>query len=422
MNDFFEEFLKRITLTPTQKDDAETKYNSVCKTIHKDFYPDREYNGDTKYLFWSYKKQTNIRPMSSDQDVDVLFKMPSDQFEYYDSLASNWQYILLSHVRDILKDTFSTTETIKPWGKVVLVQFSEWTHNVELLPAFEQEDWTFLIPDTSDWGSRKTFDPRKEVKNFKDSNSKTGWLTCNLSKIMKSWKKSDGGMKMKSFKLENFVISFLESYDYNWKTWLLIIEDLFKFLLTQSDILDDDKKVVERSLKRIGNVNEYIASKNIESAIEELGKIFWNQFPRSVDLYYSSKMLAAPGEQYIESRYPVELNPAYYLYLDCRIEQKWWQATFLSKLKCIRNVSSLEFTIVKTNVPHPYSIVWKVRNFGKQAESANDLRWQLYDDLGSGTRKEGSKYDGDHYVECYIIKDWKCVAKAKLVVPIKFIS
>lgn len=58
----------------------------VCKTLHKFYYPDSEYNGSTKFLFGSYKTKTNVHPMITDQDVDVLFKITKDTFDRFDNI------------------------------------------------------------------------------------------------------------------------------------------------------------------------------------------------------------------------------------------------------------------------------------------------------------------------------------------------
>ena len=69
----FKNFNKNIRLTDKQEEDAKTKYDGVCKSLHNYYYPNKKYNGSTKFLFGSYKKRTNIRPITKEQDVDVLF-------------------------------------------------------------------------------------------------------------------------------------------------------------------------------------------------------------------------------------------------------------------------------------------------------------------------------------------------------------
>ena len=94
---------------------------------------------------------------------------------------------MLQEVRGILKEKYTTTDKIKAWGKVVLINFSDGHHNVELLPALELDDKTFKIPNSENGGSWEIFNPREELEKFKISNENTHGLTRNLIKMMKSW-------------------------------------------------------------------------------------------------------------------------------------------------------------------------------------------------------------------------------------------
>lgn len=114
MNDYFQKLLDKLELTPVQKDDAKTKYGGVCKAVHDYFY-DCEYDGSTKFLFGSYRKKTNIRPLVPEQDVDVLVKLPYEVYERYDAHAGNGQSELLRKIRDILSEKYVTTDNIKSW-------------------------------------------------------------------------------------------------------------------------------------------------------------------------------------------------------------------------------------------------------------------------------------------------------------------
>jgi len=78
----------------------------------------------------------------------------------------------------------------------------------------------------------------------------------------------------------------------------------------------------------------------------------------------------------------------------------------------------LKFFVKSIDIPKPYDIYWKVRNFGEEAEKQDSLRGEIYKDDGSHTRTEGTAYTGLHFVECYIIKNNQCIAKGRMPVPI----
>ena len=82
-------------------------------------------------------------------------------------------------------------------------------------------------------------------------------------------------------------------------------------------------------------------------------------------------------------------------------------------------VRHLEFYIEFTNVPKPYEVKWKVLNIGAEAERRNCVRGQIISsNREQEKRVENSDFWGDHYVECYIIKDESVVARNRISVPI----
>ncbi len=46
------------------------------------------------------------------------------------------------------------------------------------------------------------------------------------------------------------------------------------------------------------------------------------------------------------------------------------------------------------------------------------MRGEITLDDGSETKIENTRYKGEHYVECYIIKDKICVARERVDIPI----
>ena len=130
----------------------------------------------------------------------------------------------------------------------------------------------------------------------------------------------------------------------------------------------------------------------------------------------------APNEQFIENycdgvdlQYDVKIKSIVRApgFRDCTIYD------FLSKCNLLPHDKTLIF-VANTNTPWPYKIKWKVRNVGPEAERRQMQRGQIIDcDRGTtNQRTEHSNFYGPHYVECYVIKDGKCVAKARTYVPI----
>jgi Adenylyl/Guanylyl and SMODS C-terminal sensor domain/Second Messenger Oligonucleotide or Dinucleotide Synthetase domain len=77
--------------------------------------------------------------------------------------------------------------------------------------------------------------------------------------------------------------------------------------------------------------------------------------------------------------------------------------------------TSIRFAVTPNILP-PYDVYWQITNSGNEAEIAKCLRGEIKHSktLGSGgtEHNESTLYEGEHFVECYIVKDGKCVARS----------
>lgn len=128
------------------------------------------------------------------------------------------------------------------------------------------------------------------------------------------------------------------------------------------------------------------------------------------------------NEEYIGNIMPVEQK--YYIKLDCKVIDK---NNTIVKLSTINNKGqlvplnrNLEFYLDENRVPKPYEIYWKVKNQGIEAIKNKSIRGEIFkgEDEQQEVMKEYSSFAGNHFVECYIVKNGVCVAKDKIIVPI----
>ena len=183
MDEHFELLHDRLKLTPKQREDVKKKYDGVSKSLYGEFY-EGEYNLRTRLIIGSHGKKTETRhPVG---DVDLIFKISKADLDRYQAYESNGPSALLQRARTQLKKTYPNTTEIKSWGKVVLVPFGDGQHDVEVLPCYENEDGTFIVPNSEDDGSWDAFDPREEMRNIAESQKLTG-LTRRMIKMLKRW-------------------------------------------------------------------------------------------------------------------------------------------------------------------------------------------------------------------------------------------
>ncbi len=409
---YFEKFYENIKLTSQQREDAKKKYDGVCKKLHDNYYPDTAYNGQTRFLIGSYGKQTHVRPA---RDIDVIFQMPPIKFEQYDDNKSNGQSQLLQDIKKVLEKKYPDT-SIKAFGKVVVLEFSDPQHNVELLPAWENDDKTFIIPNSENGGSWETCNPRGEIKEIKDSDEETG-KTKVLIRMIKKWT-DQCSVKVKSYKIEKMVVSFFDSHGSE-EELSATVRDFFEYFHNDSN--DESlKSHLNTALNRAKKACEFEKNDKLEQALDEWRKIFGNDFPKNTKKGFenSVKYDKAPNEEFIENIVSVKIDPTISLKINCKVKQDGFRPAFLDKIKFLSKNKNLEFFIEKHNITDQFEIKWKVRNFDEEAKNKNDLRGEISDDLGFKTKKENTKYKGEHYVECYILKSNICIARGKITVPI----
>lgn len=434
INEQFKKFRKKIALTKSQNKDARKKYKGVCKKLH-DHYYEEEYNGNTNFLFGSYGKKTNIRPP---RDVDVIFKLPWDEYERYDSYEGNGQSQFLQDVKKILSSKYTTTEKIRGWGKVVLVEFSENYHNVEVLPAFENDDKTFTIANTEDGGSWEIFDPRKDVEEIKEADKKAEGKFRYIAQISKKWVENIS-INIKSYKLERLLLDCFESdSDFFDKRIPEIFLAFLKYLKDShsGEVASHIQTACNRAKKAI----DFEKEGKEEKAIEEWIKVFGDDFPKTFDKKASTQKLdnqiialqnryPSSQEEFLDKDYNItfSINPNYNLEIDAKVIQNGFRdgflSIFLAKGSYLAVRKSLEFQIIKNNVPTPYDIYWKVRNFGDEAQKKGKLRGEIIKDKaknGKELKRENTEYRGEHYVECYCVVNGTCVALDKILVPINY--
>jgi hypothetical protein len=125
---------------------------------------------------------------------------------------------------------------------------------------------------------------------------------------------------------------------------------------------------------------------------------------------------AAKTEQFLDRDHHITMGPMpYRLKINARTIKKDGFRTFdlPDNGNRVTKHRRLRFSIVDCNVPSDYEVYWKIKNKGDEAFAAEALRGEIVRDTGTRTHHESTLYRGNHYVECYIVKDGKCVARDK---------
>jgi hypothetical protein len=132
---------------------------------------------------------------------------------------------------------------------------------------------------------------------------------------------------------------------------------------------------------------------------------------------------ARDTEQFLERDLgiPIRLDPRYVLRIVGRVRPRpgFRHYALRSQGNTVAKQRTIRFTIERCNVPKPYKVYWKVKNHGEEAIRADCIRGQIVEDPGLERKDEPTAYRGDHYVECYIVKNGVCVAMDRQPVIIR---
>lgn len=418
----FKDFLENLKIS--NKDDISYKYKRITKALNKYFYDKPEEDVLHSLQVGSYGRKTAIDGIS---DLDMVFEISDEDFQKYDSRKNNGQSDLLQDTKSAIKETYSSTD-IRGDGQVVVVNFSNYI--VEVCPSNLQSDNSYKYPDSNDGGSWKITKPRDEISELNSFNQTTNSNLKNLCKMTRAWKNKNG-VKMGGLLIDTFCYNFLKinskHHSTTYSNYDELVRDFFKYM---SELSKEQKfwyapgsnqKVYKKSnfhskaKKAYNNSKDAIEKKDNKTVYGIWRKIFGYKFPYPKSILEESKNYSA-NEEFIENQYPIDIR--YNLNIDCLVKQQGFRDALLSKIGILRSTKKLRFYISGNEVPKPYEVKWKVKNLGPIAKKRNMFRGQILNDQGNEFRNENTNFNGEHYVECYIIKNGVCVATDRIDVPI----
>jgi hypothetical protein len=440
----FNQFIKNIHIN--NSDEISENYKKVTKALN-DYYYASDNDSNNCYQIGSYGRRTGIHGIS---DLDMAFELPRSIYDKFNDYSSSEQSSLLQDVKKALQEVYED-DKVKADGQIVAVNLDGF--RIEVLPTFyldkdhngnlDKDIYTY--PDSNDGGSWKKTKPKKEIRTTRELNEECIDNTYrHLCRMIRAWKNNVGinfsGLWIDTL-VYNFFVSHAEHKNSSYKNYASLVKDFFKYLYDQYEISPDKKiwrapgsnQVVHGSWQGHRKIKKAYqlcleALEDEEIANENWSKVFGVSFPIEDDKTISESLLVlrkAPDEQFVEYVYNGHIDIKNYVSIDYSISQesKTWKA--LKSLIPSRTVPmsrTLEFYIQSIDVEPPYEVKWKVRNVGSLAKEKKQQRGKLQPS-SSGKHKtsklvESSNFNGEHWVECYIIKNNICVARDRISVPI----
>lgn len=421
----------RANIAVSNASDIAASYANISTRLNKDFW---DIDSDTAHRrqVGSYGRGTAIHGIS---DLDMVFELPWSMYERFRKREGNGPSQLLQEVRQSLMTRYKRTR-IKGDGQVVVIEFDSYV--VEVLPAFWDEGADgYRFPDANGGGSWPVCKPIKEMEAVDARSTRTNRNYKHVCKMLRAWKNSNG-VNMGGLLIDTLAYNFFtqdESYDAaTYASYDDLMVSVFSFM---GGLDHQDYWAAPGSGQRVHSTGRFqskakrAAAKCVEARDAEkeprkahlYREVFGRSFPATtqvakaaLDTVESSRYTT---EEFIEDRFPVDVR--YDFRIDSEVSaggQRSERLRAMSKIFPWLPVGrSLDFFVERCDVPSPYTLYWKVRNVGPEAEKRG-IRGQLLLDAGSERRREKTDFHGDHYVEAYVIKDDVCVARSKIDVRI----
>lgn len=380
------------------------------------------------YLSGSYAKHTSIRPAKDDDNRDVDIIVETD----YGSDANSANVI--TELRDALLDS-SKYASAHLQTHSVGISFSNL--DIDVVPLAVDDETCFI--GCIDDGRWTETNPKGHIAWSTTVNAEHGGRFKPVVKIMKWWRRENCPEEErwpKGITLEKIIA---DHYPVDVTLYEDIIVQLMENIAESYDgLLADGIKpqVIDPSLT-INDLASGYRREDFEAfvraihaalaTISEEGstnsawrKILGNRFPASSRNGYAlsqaylstAAALSVPHRKTppwpMACQRPGVIVVADVTYPDGKRERITTNDRVIPK-KC-----EIDYKVLRPLSLAAAKVKWQVVNTGTEAQAANQPRGEFNDsNIEKGGRHESTAYRGRHYVQCFLIKNGRCVARSK---------
>ncbi|MET0103258.1 MAG: nucleotidyltransferase [Sedimenticola sp.] len=425
-SEMFSQFISNLAIN--NEDQISLRYGEITSALNKKFRDTESKTANTVQV-GSYGRRTAIKGIS---DLDMVYIMPKSTWETY---KDGKQLKLLQDAKAAIDSRYPKTKT-RVDRQVVVVTFQNF--EIEVVPAFEQDDGSFKCPDSYDGGRWYISKPREEIEEISRLNNEKNRNLKRLAKMVRAWRNKHG-ITMGGLLIDTLAYNFLQSTDYfdnkSYFYYDVLSRDFFEYLANQPNQdyyaapgsgqrVNVKKRFQKKAKKAYELCVKAIAASGQKNENDKWRKVYGRDFPAYVEEAAQESKAARTWrdtEEFIEDYYPVDIR--YSMSIDCDVSQNGFRehslaAMLLRKLPLLAD-KRLRFFVTDIPVPSPYTLHWKVLNRGDIARQRDEVRGQIIPDEGHAERRERTSFRGPHLVECYAIKNGVVVARDSIDVPIQ---
>jgi len=423
----------------------------------------------------SYARFTSTTPVN---DLDVIYVLPDEILKLARTAQATVDPAKLDIRRIVeslaeqLRRHYGTTATVEAQPHSVGIFFGKkHDFSIDVVPAASADADKFWIPEVArrsvsvrrelyrSWATQAGTQtppgpnwikshPKAYIKQASILDQSTEGKFRKAAKVLKRWrwrcKRANDAFRLKSFHLE---LAITRWFQRNPNARCIeairgVVAELDALTTSpQFHDLADEAQFVDQYVSTLTDAERELLRKEFDRA-----QFLWAEVERAKTADAVQKALeafvgvtaspavapapktilaAAPdgdreGEEEFLSDYGVPFRAQYRVKIDAAVTRDGFRPFKLLEraFPLLGKLRSLQFFIVSCDVPEPYEVRWKVKNTGAEATRKGALRGQIHMDQGQRRRKESTLYWGNHYVECYVIKNGECVAADHLDVPI----
>ena len=432
-NIIFKEFAsQKLSPTKEEQDMVSSIYDAIKECL-----------GDC-FISGSYSRYTSIRPL---HDLDIIFiagNTEKDALPDPHDLLDSLHYLIQNTFVNPIKGDFS----ISKQSHSITLDFGD-SFAVDIVPCYRLEekneygDSLFLAPEILKVGRSK----RSSLYNdYSKNNKQIGWIKTDPKgyikkavdinetndqfrksvKLAKSWKNSckklNETFKLKSFHIEQAISRlFIEKPD------IELYDALFKFFFELPGLISCSQ-IPDRADKTI-NIDSYIDNLTVQE--KNVILLARDQFLYELENMVNNGPLDPlfTPEKLVNKRFDKEQflfdlgipelsDPNLIFDVDGKLKHKKTGTFQLHAYDLSQKQGNVEiereidFYIKRNNTMCDYTL-WKVKN----SNDCDQPRGEITENKTLRS-PEQTKYEGEHYVQCFAVKNGVCVAKSKIDVII----
>lgn len=423
----FRTFLSDIEPSKTTVSQISSAHNSL-----RDYLASHECYGRhcvSTYLSGSYAKHTSIRPAKDDDNRDVDIVVETDYSTDSDSAD------VIAELRDALLDS-SKYSSAHLQTHSVGISLSKL--NIDVVPlAIEGESRFIGCIDDGQWSETN---PKGHIEWSSDVNTDNNGKYKPVVKIMKWWRREncpEDEHWPKGITLEKIIADHFPSD-------LSLYEDIVVQLM--ENIADAYDEVLANGIKP--KVEDPVLPTNDLAESYQLDdfQLFVDAIHTALNLISEEGSNNSTWRKVLGERFPVgiqnQLALSSYSYLSVnralsvshRETPPWQMSCRKPRLFVVADVTypdgrreriaenghiipkhcKIDYKIIRSPAFSTATAKWQVVNTGDEAQDAGQLRGGFEDsNLPKGGRFESTAYKGRHYVQCFLVRNNRCIAFSK---------